>query len=180
MNLETERLILRNLEERDVPAVIAIWTDPDVTRYMGGPRDSDRLRTSILEDLPAINDEPYTLRPVVARADGTVVGHCGLLEKEIDGNREIELVYVLAKNAWDRGYATEIGAALRDDAFRRLGVRRLIAIIDPENTASVAVAQRLGFTYARDIDRIDPVGVRHRKQLYLCEASASTPSSHGT
>ena len=140
-------------------------------------RYPEHLRTAVLEDLGAVRNNPYELRPVVLRSDGTVVGHCGLLEKEIDGAREIERVYVLAKAAWGRGYATEIGAALRDEAFHRLSIPKLAAIIDPENLASAAVAGRLGFTYTRDLERLDPFGGHHQKRLYLCEPprGATTP-----
>jgi RimJ/RimL family protein N-acetyltransferase len=49
MRLETERLVLRSLMPRDVEPEVRLWTDPDVTRFMGGPRDSERVR-QLLED----------------------------------------------------------------------------------------------------------------------------------
>lgn len=45
--LETERLILRRQRSRDVAALVDLWTDPEVTRFLGGPREPDQLRSSL-------------------------------------------------------------------------------------------------------------------------------------
>jgi ribosomal-protein-alanine N-acetyltransferase len=82
-----------------------------------------------------------------------VIGHCGLLDKEVEGHAEIELVYVLAADSWGRGYATEIAIALRDYAFRELGLRRLISLIEPENIASMRVAEKAGMAFEKEIVR---------------------------
>ena len=55
---------------------------------------------------------------------------------DIDGRSEVEIGYRLARSAWERGYATEAARAVRDHAFGALGLGRLIALIDPANTAS--------------------------------------------
>jgi len=144
VHLETLRLVIRDLEVADVPGLVKLWTDPDATRYMGGPRDEAGLRASLEEDLEG--DAPrFDLWPALDKASGELVGHCGLLEKSVDGVPEIELVYVLARAAWGRGLGTEAAGRLRDYAFTELGLGRLIALIDPENIASGRVATKLGF-----------------------------------
>ncbi|MEJ2552051.1 MAG: GNAT family N-acetyltransferase, partial [Anaerolineales bacterium] len=84
---------------------------------------------------------------------GQLVGNCGLLEKEVGGEAEIELVYVFAASAWGKGYATEIGMALIRHAFETLGLERLIALIEPENAASERVAQKVGMRFDREVRR---------------------------
>lgn len=81
---------------------------------------------------------------MVEKATGAVIGHCGLLEKEIEGRSEIELVYVLAPGVWGRGYATEAGRAIKAYALASLGCDRLVALIHPDNPASERVAEKLG------------------------------------
>lgn len=148
MHLETQRLVIRDLEAEDIPALVKLWTDPDVTRYMAGPRDEIGLRASLEEDAGA--DAPkFDLRPVVEKASGNLIGHCGLLEKPVDGVPEIELVYVLARAAWGRGLGTEAARGLRDYAFTELGLGRLIVLIDPENLASGRVAAKAGFQFEK-------------------------------
>lgn len=144
MHLETERLLLRSLERDDIERIVALWADPEATRFLGGPRDPDVVR-HVLE---AEVEEPPADRlgqwPLVEKSSGEVVGDCGLIEKEVDGVPCVDLVYVLARPAWGKGYATEIAAALVDLAFDELGLERLVAIIHPDNDASKRVAAKLG------------------------------------
>lgn len=162
--IETERLLLRNTEARDIPALVSMWTDPEVTRFMGGPRDATWLEENFAED--ANNPDPlvYDQWPVVDKSSGEVIGYCGLLDKEVEGRPEVELVYVLAPSAWGKGYATEMALALREHATRQLGLRRLIALIEPGNEPSARVAERVGFRPARSIQRGDAERV-----LYIYE-----------
>jgi ribosomal-protein-alanine N-acetyltransferase len=153
MRLETERLWLRELQADDLPALVSLWSDPDVTRYAGGPREAAGVRGALEEDLADPSAETYNLWPVEEKETGEVIGHCGLLDKEIDGVTEIELAYFLACSAWGNGYATEIACALRDHAFQAMGLPRLISLIDPENVASERVAAKVGMSLEREIAR---------------------------
>jgi ribosomal-protein-alanine N-acetyltransferase len=150
--LETDRLRIRALASSDVPVLIALWMDPEVTRYMGGPRERARLEQVYEEELRLAVPPRYTLWPVVERTTGRVIGECGLIQKEVEGRQELELVYVLARDAWGRGYATEAAAAVRDAAERE-GITRLIALIDPENPASARVACKIGMQLEREVIR---------------------------
>lgn len=151
--LETERLILRLQRPADIDALVDLWSDPAVTHYMGGPRERDWLRTEFEEDGRNPAAEQYDLWPVIEKGSGQLVGNCGLLEKEVAGKAEIELVYVFAACAWGNGYATEIGMALIRHAFETLGLERLIALIEPENAASERVAQKVGMRFDREVRR---------------------------
>jgi len=111
---------------------------------MGGPRDFAAIREGLEEDAQAGDQAVMDLWTVVEKASGQVIGHCGLLEKDVDDQAEIELIYVFASDCWGKGYATEAALALRDHAFHRLELRRIIALIDPGNPASVRVAEKIG------------------------------------
>jgi RimJ/RimL family protein N-acetyltransferase len=151
--LETERLILRYQHREDISFLVDLWTDPEVTRHMGGPRDRDWLQTVFEETAQDPSAERYDLWPVIEKKTGAGVGHCGLLEKEVEGRTEIELTYILASTAWGKGYATEIGRALREYAFEELGLDRLIALIEPENIASERIAVKVGMQFENEIVR---------------------------
>lgn len=97
--------------------------------------------------------EADDLWPVVEKATGKVIGHCGLLQKEVDGQQEVELVYVFARASWGRGYATEAAMALRDHAFGQLGLQRLISLIEPENAVSERVAIKVGMRLEKEVVR---------------------------
>ena len=82
------------------------------------------------------------------KATGQFVGFTGL--KYLPNCQEIDLGYRLAKNFWGKGIATECGKASLDYGFHQLGLRRIIAIIMPQNTASFRVLEKLGFHYEKE------------------------------
>jgi ribosomal-protein-alanine N-acetyltransferase len=166
--LETERLLLRGQSASDLPFLIDLWTDPDVTSYLGGPRKRQRLEADLREGSCEPPAGSHDLWPTVERATGRPVGHCGLLRKEVEGREETDVIYVLARTAWGRGYATEVAQALGGYAFSTLGDQRLIALIDPENLASERVAVKIGMRLERTIPR--PGGSVRR--LYAVERAA--------
>jgi [ribosomal protein S5]-alanine N-acetyltransferase len=164
--LETERLLLRRLQAADIPSLINIWTDPEVTRFLGGPRDRDWLKAELETDAQNPMAARFDLWPVVENETGLVVGHCGLLDKCVEEKAEIELNYILASSVWGRGYATEMGRALRRYASEKMGIRRLIALIELGNDASERVAVKVGMHFEKEILR--PGGAIRR--MFLCES----------
>jgi len=151
--LETERLILRYQESADIVPLVKLWTDPEVTKHMGGPRESDWLKTEFEKTAQDPYVEQYDLWPVIEKVTGQTIGHCGLLDKEVEDRMEIELVYILASAFWGKGYATEIAQGLKQHAFEKLGIDRLISLIEPENAASERVAIKAGMTMEKTIIR---------------------------
>jgi RimJ/RimL family protein N-acetyltransferase len=141
------------LQAAHVPALVDLWTDPEVTRFMGGPRERDFLVSEFEKTALAPFAEKYDLWALVEKESGTVIGHCGLIDKEVEGTIEIELVYVLAKSAWGKGYAAEIAAALKEYAFQALGLKRLISLIEPGNRRSERVAVKTGMRLEREAIR---------------------------
>ena len=166
MKLETDHLLLRPIEPGDIPGLVGLWTDPEVTRHLGGPRERDKLWVGFTEDLANPPSGDFDLWPVVEKASGRTIGHCGLLEKTVDGSPRIELIYVIAREFWGRGYAGEIGRALTDYAFKVLGVSELIALIEPDNEISVRVAGKIGMVFEKETIRPDG----SRRLVYLLQA----------
>jgi RimJ/RimL family protein N-acetyltransferase len=168
MWLETDRLLLRPVEYMDIDQLVAMWADPDVTRCMGGPRDRDRVRDMLDEEASDPPKGPFGQWPLIEKAGGRVAGDCGLVEKDVDGVTEVELVYVLARHAWGKGYATEIGSALLRFAFGVLDLPRVVSLIDAENAASKRVAAKLGMQLERVVLRPDGA----ERELWVAERPA--------
>jgi [ribosomal protein S5]-alanine N-acetyltransferase len=164
--LATDRLVLKRLQESDIPSLTDLWTDPTTTRWLGGPRDRAWLINELEQSARTPFAEQFDLWPVVEIDTGLVVGHCGLLEKNVEEKAEIELNYVFASFAWGKGYATEMGRALKRHAFESMGLGRLIALIEPGNIASERVAVKVGMHFEKDVIR--PGGAVRR--LFLAEA----------
>lgn len=161
MQLTTDRLVIRSLQVEDAEKLADLWSDADVTQYMGGSRNRAEVLRNVLADAEESDRDPAdTLWPVLEMVNGRLVGHCGILKKEVDGKTERELVYVFAKDTWGKGYATEAARALCQYAFNQLQLKSLITLIDPENTASARVAIKAGLTFRGETVR--PSGKRMR------------------
>jgi ribosomal-protein-alanine N-acetyltransferase len=150
MILETDRLRLRRMQSGDVLPLTDLWTDSVVTRHLGGPRERTWLMGELENAARHPLAEQFDLWPLIEKETGLLVGHSGLLEKAVDEVREVEVNYILAASAWGRGYATEIARALLQYATNTLGMPRLIALIDPDNTASERVAQKAGMRLEKE------------------------------
>ena len=145
MELTTERLLLRPFTPADEPAMHAIYSDPEVMRFVGhGPHRSLGETSAALRAYgDMLARRGYSFLAVVERETGAVIGDGGLHPLGGTGP-EVELGYTLARAAWGRGYATELGRALVDHARTALGVPVVVAQVEPENVASRRVLEKLG------------------------------------
>jgi ribosomal-protein-alanine N-acetyltransferase len=154
---ETPRLLLHYPRQVDLDPIGELWTDPQVTAFIGGPRQRDDVVESFQEyvdDFAAAQarwgDRWWS---IVERDSGRFIGLVALLEKEIDGVAEVELNYFLLPSAWDRGYATEAARVVCAYAFDVLELPSLVALISPDNGASQSVAVKVGMRLDRQIIR---------------------------
>ncbi len=143
INIETERLILRNIIQEDKSFLMNLWTDPDVTEFMGGPRNIETLDPAIEDSINNPFEEEYDLWVLTDKFTGNPVGHCGLLDKEIEGKDEIEIIYVIDRNYQGKGYASEIAEGILDYAFNK-NLSSVTALIKPANNISEKVAVKIG------------------------------------
>ncbi|RKG97634.1 GNAT family N-acetyltransferase [Corallococcus carmarthensis] len=150
----TDRLLLRAIRESDLDAVFALHSDPATNRFSrrGFMQTLDDARKTLglwLEDW-ARDGVGYWLVERL-EAPGVVVGLGGVRHKELDGQRVLNLAYRFTPQTWGSGYATEVSRAALALAARHLPHVPLVAIIHPENTASLRVAERLGMRLDRHV-----------------------------
>jgi RimJ/RimL family protein N-acetyltransferase len=145
--LETERLVLRALNGSDAPAIAALHGNMDVMRYLGGKTDDTLFAAydAILKWTGHWALHGCGKWAVAEKVSGALVGRVGYLDTPYEWPG-LELGWTFAPVAWGKGYATEASAAARDWGFRVLGAERIISMIDLRNTASQAVARRIGET----------------------------------
>lgn len=150
--IETDRLQLREFVLEDSSALSAVLGDAEVMKFGPGIQSLQEIQYWLAD---AINQ--YKLRGfgpwAVTRKDSeTLLGYCGLFYfADLAGSKEIEIGYRFARSQWGHGYATEAAAAVREHAFNQLRIARLVAMIDPGNTASLRVAEKLGMHYKKEI-----------------------------
>jgi len=145
--LETERLVLRPLVDDDVDAMTVYRGDAEVCRYLPfDPQTADDIRERIghLLGSTSLEGERGGIPVgIFRRDDGLLIGDLVLFHLDRT-NGNVEIGWVIRPDATGRGYATEAVRTLLDAAFGVLGVRRVVARIDAENTASARLADRVG------------------------------------
>ncbi len=147
--LETPRLRLRAWRDEDLEAYAAMTSDPATMRFMGsGPLTCAEAEEQIVRfrrGPPAVGGAPHAAAEL--KATGELVGRIGLFHQpDWPGPDQVEVGWLLAREHWGRGYATEGARATLAFAFERLGLARVISLALPENTRSRAVMERLGMT----------------------------------
>jgi RimJ/RimL family protein N-acetyltransferase len=141
--LETERLVLRPWREHDLDAYAAITANAEVMRWMGrGPFARDDAWREIALYLGHFDLRGYTHWALELRASGELVGRCGPWFPE--GWPAVEVGWLLGRDHWGQGYATEAARAALDWTWKELRPERVISLVAPENERSAAVARRLG------------------------------------
>lgn len=137
------RVTLRRMQEDDIPMLLAMESDPEVMRHSTGVKPADETRR---QELLAWLREPLTrLGHWAVAIDGAAVGWVSLVP--LAGTDSIQLAYRLQRAVWGRGYASQAAKQLCEYAWRELEVAELVAVVWPDNQASVRVLEKLGFTF---------------------------------
>jgi len=148
--IETDRLRLRGHRLEDFAASFAMWSDPVVTRFIGGKPSSEQQAWSRL----LVYAGHWTLLQfgywvVEEKASGEFIGEAGFanFKRDIDASmRDVpELGWAFASRFHGRGYATEAVGAVIAWGDTQFGSTRTVCLIDPENLASIRVAQKCGY-----------------------------------
>ena len=144
--LTTDRLVVRPFALDDAPFVCGLLNEPSFLRWIGdrGVRSVEDARAYLdAGPLASYAAHGHGLALVARRADGAPLGTCGLLRRPALDAPDLGFAFVPA--AWGHGYAREAARAVLDDGRDRLGLRRVVAVADPDNAASRAVLHALGF-----------------------------------
>lgn len=161
--LHTPRLRLRPYAQADRAWFVTTFTDPVVMAHVEGAITEEAA--GALFDGILAGTYPRVFAAWCAEGEGGVVGHGALLRE----GEDLELGYILAQEAWGRGYATEIAQALTRHVLVTLGRERLIATVDADHPASLRVLTKVGMVVRERVD--DPEGA------YLkCSVERTDPS----
>ncbi|NUN50349.1 MAG: GNAT family N-acetyltransferase [Candidatus Brocadiae bacterium] len=167
----TPRLTFREFRLEDLDVLAAMYTDPETTQWLGDgtPRDRAATQREIERNLTL-----YASRGlgawVVEGAGGVFLGHCGL--QPLDDGSDIGLSYAVVPAHRGRGYALEAAAAVLDHGFGPLGLRRIAAVVQPSNGASVGVLKRLGLRFERE-------GMHYGKRVLVFATTREAHASGG-
>ena len=144
--LEAPRLRLRPHEAGDAAALFSILSDPPTMRYWATPpwTSIEQAHAMVARSAAGFAAGDALRFAVVERDGGALVGTCTLFGIDTT-HRRAETGYILARERWGRGLMHEAMGALLDYGFGPLGLHRVEADVDPRNTASLGLLERLGF-----------------------------------
>jgi RimJ/RimL family protein N-acetyltransferase len=144
--LATDRLLLREWRDADRTPFAELNADPDVARFLNGPRD--RAESDALIDRISAHwaEHGFGLWALERREDGRFIGFTGLYRPAFEAHftPAVEVGWRLAREAWGLGYATEAGRAALAYGFETVGLDELVSFTVPANVRSRAVMERLG------------------------------------
>jgi RimJ/RimL family protein N-acetyltransferase len=170
--IETARLLLRPMRFKDTDALWQIFADPAVmAAFDAEPFDRRQMEGWVRKNLAHQERHGYGLCSVSYKANGELIGDCGLTQMTIGDATVVELGYDLRSDYWRQGLATEAAAAIRDHAFQTLRLPRLVSLIRRENRASRRVAEKIGMAQAEEITQHG-----HDYWVYACAPEGFAPA----
>ena len=165
MDLTTERLRIRSFQPGDLDSYAAIVADAEVMRFLGGTLTRRQARAYI--ERSREHDRTLGFARYAVLFEGDLIGMCGYAPIR----DYVDLGYRFAKTSWGNGFATEAARAVVEYGFVDLGFDEIVASVLIGNDASVAVIEKLGFTYQRY--ELTPGGLAAKRFVLQKEAVAS-------
>ena len=146
MILETERLVLRKLEQSDFREACKLLQDPEVMYAYEGAFSDQEVQVWLDKMFRRYENDGFALWAVVEKGSGELIGQCGITYQEYNGGWVPEVGYLFRKEFWHKGFATEAAIACKEYAFQVLDFDDVYSIIRDSNVASQNVARRNGMS----------------------------------
>ena len=156
---ETKRLILRGWRDGDRAEFVRHLNTPAVMRWLGGVQDEATFTAAFDRIAGFQRDYGHTFWIVERKADGALLGFCGLKRVNADNTPlvgEFEIGWRFREDSWGRGFAKEAAIACLDLAFDHFGAPHVVALTVDGNADSWGMMERLGMTRRADLDFDDP------------------------
>jgi [ribosomal protein S5]-alanine N-acetyltransferase len=145
----TPRLKATTLSREELPDLVQLHLDGEVSRFLGGVRTPTQTASYLETNLRHWADHGLGLW-ALRTYDGTFVGRAGLRHVQLEGVAELEVVYTFVRSAWGQGFATEIAQALVGIWQGQCAEPSLVGIVMKGNLSSERVLLKAGFSYERD------------------------------
>ena len=147
---ETERLSLREFTTDDAEFIFELLNEPSWIQNIGDRhiRTLDDACAYIVNGpVKSYEKNGFGLWAVVLKETSETIGMCGLIQR--DTLEDVDIGYALLPRFWAKGYAVEAAAAVKNYARDVVGLKRLVAIVDPANAGSIRVIEKIGLHYEK-------------------------------
>lgn len=156
---ETDRLILRTIEEGDAAEQDRVLNTPTVMARLGGIVELHEIEAKHAKAMALYAKEGFSFLFMIEKATGEMVGHCGIkrVDNPLASNQgDYEIGWIVREDRWRRGYAEEAMRAVLEWAFTRIGAPHVVALTSPPNVGSWKLMEKLGMVRREDLDFDDP------------------------
>lgn len=149
--IETERLILKKLENDDLESFSKIIGDDEIGKQLpkGKGYTYDEAKRWLDNIQLSWKENNYGIWGVVNKKSGNLIGYCGL--NKIEKLNEVEVLYGISRDMWGRGYATEAAYSSLKFGFEQLDFEKIVGLAKIENFASINVLKKIGLKYKKDM-----------------------------
>ncbi|MGI8943145.1 MAG: GNAT family N-acetyltransferase [Qipengyuania sp.] len=152
---ETDRLVLRTIEDGDAELQFRLLNTPAVMDQLGGPKELHEIEAKHAKAMALYAREGFSFLMMIEKASRELVGHCGL--KRVDhpaasNPGDFEIGWLVREDRWRRGYAFEAICAVIDWAFTRHQAPHLVALTGRRNEASWRMMEKLGMRRTPEFD----------------------------
>jgi [ribosomal protein S5]-alanine N-acetyltransferase len=148
MNIETERIFLKNYARENYADFVSLFTDDIVMKFVDeGVYSVEKAETiwkKLFEEFYA--KDLKTIFGVFNKENSKYIGHASIRPRPTH-NDQWEIVYILRQAAWNKGFATEIAKALIKFGYEELKLQAVFATVDDDNVASIHVLEKSGFKF---------------------------------
>ncbi len=146
----TKRLTLRSFTLNDAEFIIELLNEPSFIqniRDVGVRTLSDAEKYLENGPISSYAKNGFGLLAVALKETGQPIGMCGLIKR--DTLEDVDVGYAFLPEFWGRGYAVEAAQAVMTHAKERLGLKRVVAIVDPANAGSIRVLEKIGMAFEK-------------------------------
>ncbi|HSJ87848.1 MAG TPA: GNAT family N-acetyltransferase [Anaerolineales bacterium] len=148
--LETDRMILRHFADEDAGFILELLNEPSFIQNIGDRkiRSQDGAKLYIKNGpLASYAQHGFGLYLVALKETGESIGMCGLIKRNtLD---DVDIGYAFLPRFWSKGYAVESALAVKNYGRDVIGLKRIVAITDPQNAGSIRVLEKIGMKFEK-------------------------------
>lgn len=157
--IETERLVLRRIDESDAQLQFRILNTPSVMEHLGGVKELHEIEAKHAKSMAWFAQNGFGFMMLVEKSSGELVGHAGM--KRVDNENapnqgDYEVGWLIREDRWRMGYAYEAMRAVIEWAFTSIGAPHVVALTSERNVGSWRLMEKLGMQRRKDLDFSDP------------------------
>lgn len=142
--IETPRLVLRHFEASDLHELHRMLADPITMKFWPAPFTLEQSKNWLERHLRNYRESGLGRYAVISKESQTFVGDCGIVQAELNGKPENDLGYIIARDHWGHGYATEAAEACLHYGINQQNLQRVCANMPFDHIASRRVAEHIG------------------------------------